>query len=102
MGIAHHVRDARKRGEFLRGPLRVAARRDDAGRGITGVYFADGIAGLGICGCCNRARIHHNDVRLGTIGNGHAAAIPKLSFNSSGVGLGGATAELFDVEGDRH
>ena len=48
--------------------------------GFAGVDFADGVAGLGIGGSGDGARVHHNDVRGGAVGCGEAAAVAQLAL----------------------
>ena len=99
MGIADDVGDAGESEKFFRGALGVAAGDDDFGGGILGVNFADSVAGLGVSGGSYGAGIE--DYHVGgvcRIGEG-AATIEELTFDGGTVGLGGAAAELFDVEG---
>ena len=61
--------------------------------------FADGVAGLGIGGGCDRAGIEDDDGGGGGIGGLGAAAVEELAFQGGAIGLGGSAAELLDVEG---
>ena len=101
MRIADDPGDARQRGEFFGCALRVAARDDDAGSGVAGVDFADGIASLRI-GCGGHGTsVYDDDVCGAGIRRGQASTITQLAFDRGAVGLRGAAAELFDVKG-RH
>jgi len=63
------------------------------------VEFADGVAGLAVSGGGYGARIE-NDYVGGVWGICNcAAAVEELAFYGGAVGLGGAAAELFYVEG---
>ena len=98
MGIADDPGDAGEGGEFIGGALGVAAGDDDAGGGVGGVEFADGVASLGIgCGCYG-AGVDDDDVGACGFERGSEAAIEELAFEGGAVSLGGAAAELFDVE----
>ncbi len=77
----------------------VAAGDDKAGGGILGVEFADRVAGLGIGGGGYSAGVEDDDGGGGRIGGRGAAAVEELAFESGAIGLGGAAAELLDVEG---
>ena len=67
--------------------------------GLCGVDFADGVAGLGIGGSGYGASVDDDDVGGGgSVGDGVALGA-ELALDGGGVGLRGAAAELFDVEG---
>ena len=101
MRVANDVRDTGEGGKVLWGALGVAAGDDDARGGIARVDFADGVAGLGIGGRGDGAGVDDDVVgRVGRL-DGRAAAIEELAFDGGAVGLGGAAAELLEVEG-RH
>jgi len=99
VGIADDVGDAGERREFFGRALCVAAGDHDLGGGIVGMKFADGVAGLGIGGCGDSAGVDDDNVS-GLRGAGkEAATVEELAFDGGAVGLGGAAAELLDVEG---
>ena len=99
MGIADDPGDAGEGGEFFGGTLSVAASDDDAGGRIGSVELANGIAGLGV-GCSgDGAGVDDDDVGVGGFGRRSESAIYQLALEGGAVGLGGAAAELFDVEG---
>ena len=98
MGIANDEGDAREGGDFFGGALGVATGDDDASGRVRGVDFADGVAGLGIGSGGDGAGVEHDHVgSVGLCGRG-AALFAQLTFNGGAIGLGGATAELLDVE----
>jgi len=99
VGIAYDVVDAGESGEFFGGALGVAAGDDYAGVGILGVDSADGVAGLGVGGGGYCAGVENDDGGVSGIFGGNIAAVPELAFQSGAIGLGGAAAELLDVEG---
>ena len=60
--------------------------------------FADSVAGLSVSGGGDGTSIQDDDV--GALrGCRSAAAVEELAFDGGTIGLGGAAAELFDVEG---
>jgi len=98
VGIADDPGDTGENGKVFRGALGVASGNDHAGAWISGVDFADGVAGLSVGGGGDGASIENNDVRRRAIERDAAALVPQLALDSGAVGLCGATAELFDVE----
>jgi len=98
VGIAYDPGDAGERGEFLGRALGVAAGDDDLSLRILGVYFADGVAGLGVGGGGDCTGVDNDDFGRGTVAGGRIAAVAELTLESGAVGLGGAAAELLDVE----
>ena len=101
VGIADDEGDSREGGNFVWSALRVAAGYDDAGVGIGGVEFADGVTGLGVGGSGYRASVENDDVGNVRRGGRGAAAVEKLALDGGTIGLGGAASELLDGEG-RH
>jgi len=101
VGIADNERDAREGRKFFRGALSVTAGDKDFGGRILRVNFANGIAGLCIGGGSDGAGVDDDELGVLRRSRRGAAAIKELAFDGGAVGLGGATAELFDVEG-RH
>ena len=99
VGVADDPGDAGESGEFLGGALGVTAGDDDAGGGIVGVKFADGVAGLSVCRGGDGACVDDDDVGGGGVNCRREAAIAELALDGGAVGLRGAAAELFDVEG---
>ena len=98
VGIADDEGNSGETGDLLRGALRVTTGDNDASGRIRRVDFADGVAGLSVCGGGDGASIENNDVRRRAIERDGAALIPQLALDGGAVGLCGATAELFDVE----
>jgi len=97
--VADHVGDAGECGEFFGSALGVAASNDDAGGGIVSMKFADGVAGLGVGSRSDSTSVEDDDIGgFGGTRQG-AAAFEELAFDGSAVGLSGAAAELFDVQG---
>jgi len=101
VGIADNERDAREGRKLFRGALSVTAGDKDFGGRILRVNFANGIAGLCIGGGSDGASVDDDELGVLRRSRRGAAAIKELAFDGGAVGLGGATAELFDVEG-RH
>ena len=101
MGVAYDEGDAGKLGNFFWSALGVAAGDDDLSVGIGGVEFADRVTGLSIGGCSDGAGVYHDDVGGDGGGRDGTTAIEELTLDGGSVGLGGAAAELLDVEG-RH
>jgi hypothetical protein len=79
--------------------LGVAAGYDEAGGGILGVDFADGVAGLGVGGGSYGAGVEDDDRGCCRIAGGRVAVVEELAFEGGAIGLRGAAAELLDVEG---
>ena len=99
MRIADYMANAGKRGEIFRGTLSVASGDDDFGLRIGSMDFADGVAGLRVCSSGDRAGVQDNEFGgIGVFGD-CASLLAKLALDGSTIGLCGATAELFDVEG---
>src|SRR6266702_4981604 len=63
--------------------------------------LSNGIASLGIGGGRDRTSVDYHDVRGCSFGGGGATAVKQLAFEDGTIGLRGAAAKLFDVEG-RH
>ena len=61
MGVADDKRDTGERSEFFGSALRIAARDQDFCRRILRVYFADGVAGLGVGGGSDRAGVDDDE-----------------------------------------
>ena len=101
MGIADDECDARKRGEIFRRALRVTYSDNNFGAGVGGMNFTDGVARLSVGSGSDGARVDYNKFGGIWIGGQGASLIAELALDGSAVGLGGATAELLDVEG-RH
>jgi len=101
VGIADDPGNARECGEFFGSALGVAAGDDKAGGGILAVNLANGVASLSVGGSGYGAGVEDYDGGRCWIGGGAATTIEELAFDSGAVGLGGAAAELLDVEG-RH
>ena len=99
VGIADNESDAGKGCKFFGGALGVTAGDENLGGGILRVDFANGIAGLRVSGGSDGTGV--DDDELGGLrrGRGCAATAEELALDGSAVGLRGATAELFDVEG---
>ena len=99
MRVADDEGDAGQGRDFFGSALRVAAGDNDAHGGIGSMDFADGVTGLRIGSGGDRAGIEHDDVRDVRLRCGNATLIAQLAFDGRAVGLRGAAAELFDVEG---
>ena len=99
VGIADYEGDAGQGSDFFRGALGVAAGDDDAGCGICGMEFADGVAGLGVRGGGDGAGVEDHEVGGVGIRSNGVALIAQLALDGSAVCLRGATAELLDKEG---
>src|ERR1700675_1864579 len=99
VGVADYDGDAGEGGEFFRGARGVAAGDDDFGDGVGGVEFADGVASLSVGGGGDSAGVEDDDVGGGCRRGRGTAAVEELAFDGGAVGLGGAAAELLDVEG---
>jgi len=97
--ISDNENYARKRGEIFRSALRVAARGDDTGGGVGAMYGADRAARLSVGRSGDCAGVDHDDVGGGRIADSAKAARPQLAFDGGGIGLRGATTELFDEKG---
>ena len=99
VGVANYVGYPGEGGQFFGGALSIAASDDDLRRGVVGMKFADGVAGLGVGSCGDGTSIKDHDVGGGCrVGQG-AATIQELALDGGTVGLGGPTAELLNVEG---
>ena len=98
VGIADDEGDAGKSGEFFGGTLGVAAGDNDASRGIGGVEFADGVAGLRVGGGGDGAGVEDDDVGDGRVRGKGKALLAELALDGGAVGLRGAAAELLDKE----
>ena len=88
-------------GEFFRSALSVAAGGDDAGFGVEAVGAANVGAGFAVGLGGDAAGVdddHIGFVRLAVFHSG----VAEESSDGFAVGAGGATAEVFDVEGGRH
>ena len=91
--------DAGLCGKFFRRALGVTAGDDDAGGGVVSMKFSDGGAGLGVGSRSDGTGVEDDDIGgFGGIGQG-AATFEQLALDGGAVGLGGAAAQLFDVEG---
>ena len=101
MRVTDNAADAGESGEFFWSALGVAAGDDDAGGGVCGVNFADSVASLGIGGGSDGAGVQDDDVGV-LPGCRGAATIEELAFDRSAIGLSGAAAKLFDVEGGHY
>ena len=62
VGVADDEGDAGKGGDFIGGALGVTAGDDDLSIGIGGMEFADGVAGLGVGGSSDGARVDYDHV----------------------------------------
>ena len=101
VGIADDERDTGEGRKFFGGALGVTTGDKDFGGRILRVDFANGIAGLCVGGGSDGAGVDDDELGVLRRSRGGAAAIKELAFDGGAVGLSGATAELFDVEG-RH
>jgi len=99
VGIAYYVGDAGEGCQVFRGALGIAASDNDGGGGFGGVNFADGLAGLGVGGCGDRTGVENDHIGIKGGGGGATPTVEELALDGGTVGLGGAAAELFDVEG---
>ncbi len=59
---------------------------------------AHGLAQFVVGGGGDRTCVEHDQVRIARFGNGCEAFRGKAGFNRGAVGLGGAAAEVFEVE----
>src|SRR5882724_7814540 len=98
VGIANDEGDARKGGDFFGGALGVAACDENFGGGILCVDFADGVAGLCVCGGGDGAGVDDDEFGVLRRRCSGAAPVEELALDGGAVGLCGAAAELFDVE----
>lgn len=101
MRIADDPGDTRKLRQFLRRALGVTTGDEDTRGGVGGMQPLNGVASLGIGGGRDGAGVHDHDIGGGGFRRGCAAALQQLALESGAVSLGGAAAELFNVEG-RH
>jgi hypothetical protein len=62
------------------------------------VKLSNGVAGLRIGRCRDRAGVHDNDVGGRSLPCGRVAAVKQLALKRGAIGLRSAAAELFDVE----
>ena len=99
VGIANDEGNACETSNVFRGALGVTTGDNDARGRIRRVHLADGVAGLSVGGGSDGARVENNDVGRGAIGRGGAALVAQLALDGGAVGLRGAAAKLFDVEG---
>ena len=99
MGIADDDGNAIQTGDVFRSALGVTSGNNNAGGRIRRVNLADGIAGLSVGGGRDGAGIEDDDVGRRAIGRDGAALIAQLALNGGAIGLRGAAAELFNVEG---
>ncbi len=61
--------------------------------------LSNGVSGLSIGRGRDRTSVDYHDVRGHSFGGGGATAVKQLAFEDGTIGLGGAAAKLFDVEG---
>ena len=99
MGVADDQGNAGESGEVVRCALSVTTGDNDASGGIRRVNLTDGVASLSVGGGRDRAGVENNDVGRRAIGRDGAALIAQLALNGGAIGLRGAAAELFNVEG---
>lgn len=99
VGIANDPGNPGEGGEFFRRALCIAASDNDFCGRILRVDFADGVASLGVGGRRHRAGVDNDDRGGGGIRGESESAIEQLAFDRRSIGLGGATAELLNVEG---
>jgi len=99
--IADDPGDTGENGKVFRGALGVASGNDHAGAWISGVDFADGVAGLSVSGGSDRAGVHDDEIGGGGFGDRGAAAREQLTLDGGAVGLSGTAAELLNKE-SRH
>jgi len=97
--IADDEGDAGESGEIFGGALGVTAGNENFGGGILRVDFADGVAGLRVGGGGDGAGVDDDEFGVLRGGRGSTAAVEELALDGGAVGVGGAAAELFDVEG---
>src|SRR5882724_2820997 len=102
MRISYYPGHAGESGQIFGGALGVAAGGDNFCVGIAGVDLADGVAGLGVGGCGDRAGVYDYHVGGVRVAAGSTAAVEELALNGGSIGLSCAAAELFDVESGRH
>ena len=99
VGIADDAGNAGETSNVLRGALRITTSDNDARGRIGRVDLADGVAGLRVgCGS-DGASIENDHVGRRAIGRGGAALVAQLALDGGAIGLRGATAKLFDIEG---
>src|SRR5712691_7130155 len=101
MRIADNPGKAGKNGQFFGNALSVTAGDDYTNGGVCRMKLSNGIASLGIGGGRDRTSVDYHDVRGCSFGGGGATAVKQLAFEDGAIGLRGAAAKLFDVEG-RH
>ncbi len=101
MGIADDPRDAGEGREVLGSALCVTTGNDEASGGVLGVNLADGVASLSVGGRGDGTGVYDDEISYCRFGGGAATPFEQLAFEGGTIGLGGAAAELLDVEG-RH
>jgi len=99
VGVAYDERDAGEGGDFFGSSLGIAACYEDARGRISGVDFANGVAGLGVGRGCDSTGVENDDVGRRRIGRERAALFAELPLDGRAVCLGGTTAELLDKKG---
>ena len=97
--VADDEGDAGKRSEIFRSALSIATGGDDAGAGVGGVNLADSVAGLGVGRRSDGAGVDDDEVSGVRGGGERESEVEKLALDGGAVGVGSATAELFDVKG---
>jgi len=99
VGIADDAGNAGETSDVLRGALGVTTSDNDARGRIGRVDLADGVAGLSVGCSSDGASIENDHVGRRAIGRGGAALVAQLALDGGAIGLRGATAKLFDIEG---
>ena len=99
MGIADDPRDAGESREVLGSALCVTPGDDEASGGVLGVNLANGVASLSISGRGDGTCVYDDEISGSCVRDGTATPFEQLAFEGGTIGLGGAAAELLDVEG---
>jgi len=96
--VADDCGDTGQRGNFFGRTLCITSGDDDFGQRILPLHPPDGSAGVLIRGTRDRTSIQYDQVGAVRWSAGEAAGF-ELALEGGAVGLRGAAAEVFDVEG---
>jgi len=101
MRIPNNPRHSRKPAQFLRSPLRIAPRGNDADVRIRRIKLSNRIARLSISSSRHGTSIHDHDIRCRRCRSAPASAFEQLPFEGRPIGMCRAAPKLFNVKG-RH
>lgn len=94
VGVADDPSDARKLGNLLRCPLRVASGNHDVAPGVMTMDTTNHLAHFGVGRSGNRAGIQDREVALLRAHNLFEACLNQLPFESGAICLAGPTSEI--------